>query len=85
MKEEAIKYIKNQLSRGDDRLRPYVKGDNGLYPRRYGCYRIEKYIKDFLLGKKESRWVIVPGLRGVGKTTILAQLFFYFKSVFKKK
>lgn len=84
MKPEAIQYIKNQLARGSDRLKPYVRNGNWLYPRRPGWFKIEKYIKDFLLGKKESRWVIVPGLRGVGKTTILAQLFFNFKAVFNK-
>lgn len=83
MKEEAIQYIKSQMARGVDRLHPYAKEGTKLYPRRFGFFKIEKYIKDFLSGKKESRWVIIPGLRGVGKTTILAQIFFSFRSKLK--
>ncbi|MEK7539961.1 MAG: ATP-binding protein, partial [Patescibacteria group bacterium] len=38
--------------------------------------KVEKYFKDFLQGLNiQDRWIIIPGLRGVGKTTILAQLF----------
>ena len=66
-------------------MKPYARRGTWLYPRRPAFFRVEKYINDFLLGKFESRWVIIPGLRGVGKTTILAQLFFTFGSTFKKK
>ncbi len=78
MKPEVISYIKNQLARGGERLGPYVKTGNWMYSRRHVFLKIEKYIKDFLSGQKESRWVILPGLRGVGKTTVLAQLYFAF-------
>lgn len=84
IKDEAIQYVNNQLSRGSDRLRPYAKDGNWIYPRRPGWYKIEKYINDFIGGNRESRWVIIPGLRGVGKTTILAQLFFNFTNYFKR-
>lgn len=85
MKPEALQYVNNQIARGADRLKPYARRGTWLYPRRPAFFRVEKYINDFLLGTHESRWVIIPGLRGVGKTTILAQLFFTFNSTFKKK
>ncbi|MBI4117602.1 MAG: ATP-binding protein [Parcubacteria group bacterium] len=38
---------------------------------------MDKYFRDFLHNPNaRDRWIIIPGLRGVGKTTILAQLFF---------
>lgn len=40
--------------------------------------RIEKLIDDFIAGEKEIRIVSVPGLRGVGKTTLLAQIYLKF-------
>ena len=75
MKQETIQYVNNQLIRATDRLKPYAQAGNWVYPTRHGFIRIEKYIKNFLEGQRESRWIIIPGLRGVGKTTILAQLF----------
>lgn len=82
-KPESILYIKHQLAKAGDRLTPYVRRPNWEYAKRPGFYRIDKYIKEFVEGKKESRWVIVPGLRGVGKTTILAQLYFKCKPLLK--
>ena len=39
--------------------------------------KLQKYINAFISTNSEERWLIIPGLRGVGKTTILAQLYFY--------
>ena len=43
--------------------------------KRHLVFRIEKYVKDFLAGERDVRWVVIPGLRGVGKTTVTAQVF----------
>jgi len=41
-------------------------------------YKIKKYLDDFLNNKKGARnFIVMPGLRGVGKTTILLQLYDY--------
>jgi hypothetical protein len=80
MKEEAIQYINNQLKVAQDRLRPYVQNDGQKYRYRPVFYRIQKHINHFIEGNKEVRWIIIPGLRGVGKTTVAAQTFFYFKN-----
>src|SRR3989344_1365910 len=85
MKPEAALYVKNQLARASDRLKHYVESPGWTYAKRPGFYRIDKYIRDFLGGERESRWVIIPGLRGVGKTTVLAQLFFKCKKALKDK
>jgi len=80
MNKEAIEYIQNQLNRSEDRLRPYVFATPTFtYPERHVVIRIKKYVKDFLAGQKDFRWVVVPGLRGVGKTTAMAQVFLSMK------
>lgn len=83
MKPEAILYIQNQLTRAPDRLKPYVGTPGWVYPKRHGFYRIDSYLRSFFAGNRESRWVIIPGLRGIGKTTILAQVFFKCREVLK--
>src|SRR3989344_8992752 len=76
MNKEAIEYIQNQLNRSEDRLRPYVfQTPTFTFPERHVVIRIKKYVKDFLGGDRNVRWVVVPGLRGVGKTTAMAQVF----------
>ena len=72
------KYIQSQLSQSPFRLRTYVQDERGeKYLTRNIYIKIKKYIDNFLAGKQEIRMVAVPGLRGVGKTTLLAQIFFY--------
>lgn len=76
MEKEALEYIQNQLNRSEDRLRPYVFARPGFtYPERHVVIKIKKYVNDFLGGHRDFRWVVVPGLRGVGKTTAMAQVF----------
>lgn len=69
-------YVQNQLSRAPSLLRSYIQDefDNKYLPRNI-FIRIKKDLNDFLGGEKEIRIIAVPGLRGVGKTTLLAQLF----------
>ncbi|MBO3840627.1 MAG: ATP-binding protein [Thermoproteota archaeon] len=54
-----------------------------LFGKRRVYSRIEKYVNDFLSGEVENRVVILPGLRGVGKTTILLQIYNYLTQVKK--
>jgi len=37
---------------------------------------LQKHLKNFLAKKNDPRIIVMPGLRGTGKTTLLAQLFF---------
>ncbi|MCY4089026.1 MAG: AAA family ATPase [Candidatus Saccharibacteria bacterium] len=36
---------------------------------------LQKYINDFIHDNSNRRWVIMPGLREVGKTTLMAQIY----------
>ncbi len=70
-------FVRSEVLSPESSLRGYVidsKG-NSLFNRPL-FYRLEKYVRDFLVGMDKNRWIIMPGLRGTGKTTILAQIYF---------
>jgi predicted AAA+ superfamily ATPase len=75
--EEILKYIQNQLVQAPYRLKSYTQDEHGKkYPQRSIYIKVDKYFRDFLHNPSaRDRWIIIPGLRGVGKTTVLAQLF----------
>lgn len=75
--EEILKYVQNQLVQAPFRLKSYTQDEQGKkYPQRNIYVKVDKYFRDFLYNPNaQDRWIIIPGLRGVGKTTILAQLF----------
>ena len=82
--EEILKYLQNQFVQAPFRLRTYTQDEQGKkYPQRDIYPKIDKYLKDFLHNPEaRDRWIIIPGLRGVGKTTIMAQLFLnYYQEV----
>ena len=72
-------YLQNQLSRSLSLLKAYAQDEqDNKYLTRNMFIKVEKLMKDFIGGQKEIRMVSIPGLRGVGKTTLLAQLFLKF-------
>ncbi|PKL72155.1 hypothetical protein CVV26_02695 [Candidatus Kuenenbacteria bacterium HGW-Kuenenbacteria-1] len=82
MNQDLIQYLQKQILTTDDRLRHFTHGlDGKKYPQRFLYAKLQKYINDFLNKKSLNRMVIIPGFRGVGKTTLMAQVC----SEFKKK
>src|SRR3989339_1404796 len=70
------KYIQNQLNRAPVLLRRYTEDKRGKpYVKRKAYTELQELVKSFLDGNTQVRMVAIPGLRGVGKTTILAQLY----------
>ena len=51
--------------------------DNNSYRNRTAFFRLRKYSDGFLSGKTDIRLIIMHGLRGIGKTTLLFQLYNY--------
>ncbi|MDR0590979.1 MAG: ATP-binding protein [Candidatus Nomurabacteria bacterium] len=75
---ELLTYLQRQTALGRDRLKKYVTNGKGkAYPKRNIFIKTKQYVDDFLGGRVGKRWVIIPGLRGTGKTTILAQTYYY--------
>ena len=84
LRKEIVEYVQTQIVRANARLTPYVKKENGwVYPSRYGFIKVTKLLDDFLNGEKDNRLVVIPGLRGVGKTTLLAQTYFKYRLLIK--
>lgn len=80
---EIKNYIARQLTEQAKilKLSAYDQGGEA-YLKRYFYYCLDKHTRNFLEKGGEPRWVMVPGLRGVGKTTVLAQLFFTYQKRF---
>jgi len=80
---EVKNYVARQLTEQAKilRLSAYDRNDHA-YLKRYFYYHLDKHARNFLETGGEPRWVMVPGLRGVGKTTVLAQLFFSYQKRF---
>lgn len=75
MNQDLIKYLQQQIRTTDDRVKRFTHNMSGdRYPRRFMFVKIQKYISDFLQKKSDSNLVIMPGFRGVGKTTLMAQM-----------
>lgn len=84
--QEVKNYVARQLTEQAKILRLFAYDRNGqAYLKRYFYYRLDKHTRNFLETGSEPRWVMMPGLRGVGKTTILAQLFFAYQKRFNSR
>lgn len=70
-------YVRDQLSRAETRARAYVIDENGKErPKRNAYVLFSKYLTDFRNRiNMQTRWLAISGLRGTGKTTLLAQLY----------
>ncbi len=66
----------------DDYLSSYIFNENNkLRKTRFSYLILQKYLNKLLLDKlpEEEKIILLPGIRGVGKTTLLAQLYFFEK------
>jgi len=74
--KELQEYIQTQITQAQKRLRGWANDMQGnpLFKRSVFLV-LQKYVNDFLRKGTEPRIIVMPGLRGTGKTTLLAQLF----------
>lgn len=81
MNQELIQYLQQQIRTTDERLKRFTHDLNGKrYPKRFMFVKLNQYINDFLSKKSGNKMVIIPGFRGVGKTTLMAQVCGEYKS-----
>ena len=77
-KREIISnFIDETLREIPNALNDYVSDENGKYSTRREFNEITQYINNFIEGKKRKRFILLPGIRGVGKTTLLFQVYEY--------
>lgn len=76
-REELISgHINDAIGRAEGRLEQKVFERSGEHlAQRDDLVRIISLIDDFRAGRRQVRWLVLPGLRGVGKTTMLAQTY----------
>ena len=80
-KARIIAFIRNQLAQAGSGLDALTYDDAGnKLPHRNVYNTLFGYMQEFAKGNSEPRWVAVAGLRGVGKTTLLAQLYTNFQA-----
>lgn len=80
MKKDLIEYLQKQILTTDDRLDHFTHHVSGeKHPKRFLYMKLHKYITDFVNKISQNRMIIIPGLRGVGKTTVMAQVCSEFK------
>ncbi len=76
-REDLLNYVYTKLSETPRLSQENIKKDGQPFRYRNGYFIIKEYLDDFLNGQYENRFLVMPGLRGVGKTTIIFQLYDY--------
>ena len=83
-KEIVSKYTLAKLAEAPQLVKNHLEEGGRTLKYRRAFFRIKKYVDDFLMGEQpeniSKRLVILPGLRGVGKTTIVFQIYDYLKN-----
>lgn len=78
-REELSDYIFTKVYKSGESIERKLKAiENINYRKTY--FSLEKYLNKFLNGDIYNRFIVMPGLRGTGKTTILFQLYQYLKN-----
>lgn len=70
-------YIQNQIIRNPMNIKEELAYNNIKFNTRLDFDRICEYIDDFLMGNNINRYILLPGIRGVGKSTMLFQTYEY--------
>ena len=73
---KAKQYLKQQIADYSDSQAKFVNPQTGQeFAKRKIFSQIQQYYEDFTRGNTSTRWIALLGLRGVGKTTLMHQLF----------
>ena len=78
MDEILTNYINSQLNEVPSNLNKYLSSFKGIkYNKRSDFTILKKRMDHYLNKTSEERFFVLPGLRGVGKTTLLLQCYEY--------
>lgn len=72
-------YIKYQVSTAPMKLNFELSNGDKKFNKRFDYENIIKYVDDFLDGENLNRFLVLPGMSGVGKTTLLFQIYEYLQ------
>lgn len=80
MNQDLVQYLQQQIRTADERLKRFThNAKNEERPRRLLFNTLEQYVAGFVAKKTNNRMVIMPGFRGVGKTTLMSQVCSEYK------
>lgn len=82
-KEMVLKYTFAKLAEAQKLVKSQTELDGKPFKKRKTYSRIKKHLDYFMAGKTDNRFVVLPGLRGVGKTTMLFQIYEHLKHIEK--
>lgn len=83
MNNDVILYLQKQIRSNPDRLYYYTHDPNGRpHPKRPIFNTIKDYTEAFVNQRSKNRLIMLPGFRGVGKTTLMAQVCTEYQSQF---
>jgi len=84
-KNKLRAYLNHVVSIGNERCNKKITSPKTgkPLPRRSFILKPEKYSRNFMNKTLKQRIIIFPGLRGVGKTTLLFQTYKYLRDSFK--
>lgn len=77
---DLLNYVFAKLAEAEKLSQDNTRMENVPFEHRKTYFQIKKHIDEFLNGYVENRFLIMPGLRGVGKTTILFQIYEYLRN-----
>lgn len=77
--EDMSNYVFAKLAEAEKLSQDNTRAGNVPFEHRKTYFQVKKHIDEFLNGYVENRFLIMPGLRGVGKTTILFQIYEYLR------
>lgn len=75
--KDVQKFIENQINETQFLLNDLLFHKNQKFNPRSEFNEITEYIDDFLQGNNINRFITLPGLRGVGKSTLLLEIYDY--------
>ena len=79
-KEALDDFLNKQINEMPITINEELIYKNQKFNHRNDFNEITPIIDDFLNGENINRYIVLPGLRGVGKTTILYQLYEYLQN-----
>ena len=79
-REDYQKYIVKQIQTAPYIANSFLQTQNTIFKPRNSFEDLKKQVNDFLEGYDENRFITMPGLRGIGKSTLLFQIYNYLIS-----
>lgn len=72
-------FIFNQLREVPIQVENGLHRNHSKFKKRPTFLKLKKAVEDFISGNSEERWIVLTGLRGVGKTTVIYQIYDYLR------